>query len=152
MLESIDELDKSSIEFSLLYKPKDIVSGDFYWTKNTKSYTYIVVADFTGHGVPGAFMSFLGMSYLNQLFENNQELSTNQVLDQLREKIIQTFKGSEKNINDGMDISIIRINKDSNILQFSGANNSLWVFKNSVLSIIPADKLFIGNNIKKQSF
>ena len=128
--EVVDSLFKN---YFILYKPKDIVSGDFYWVKSfeykNKNYKVIVVADCTGHGVPGAFMSMLGASSLSDIFIQSDEINPASVLNKLRNKIVRSLqqKGKEKEAKDGMDMSVVIINKTDNILRFAGANQNLLI-------------------------
>lgn len=113
----------------ILNKPKDIVSGDFYWMAEVDKFIFIAVADCTGHGVPGAFMTILGSTLLNQIIIENNVLETEQILNDLCHKLYDTFYSvnHEQKVNDGMDISLIRICTESNELQFSGAKRNLLV-------------------------
>lgn len=118
-------------EHFILFRPKDIVSGDFYWIHTNDSFIYFAVADCTGHGVPGAFMSMLGIAFLNEIVSGNTSLSPNQILNLFRSKIIhelsqQSGTGSSK---DGMDISLIRVHKDSGLVEWSGANNPIYIVR-----------------------
>jgi serine phosphatase RsbU (regulator of sigma subunit)/tetratricopeptide (TPR) repeat protein len=119
-------------EHFVLYKPRDIVSGDFYWTLKKKSFVYIAVADCTGHGVPGAIMSMLGVSFLNEITNQNNYYQADQILNTLREYIIKALqqKGVTGEQKDGMDISFVILDTTTNMLQFSGANNPLYIVKN----------------------
>lgn len=112
----------------VLYRPKDVVSGDFFWFNKGKDHTIIVVADCTGHGVPGAFMSMLGVSLLNEIVVENNIIETNIILDELRKKVIKSLKQEEEDSqsDDGMDISIIRLDSNRNI-QFSGTSTPLLI-------------------------
>ncbi|MFH2142322.1 MAG: two-component regulator propeller domain-containing protein [Bacteroidota bacterium] len=118
-------------EHFILFKPKDIVSGDFFWLTKIDNFTIVTAADCTGHGVPGAFMSMLGVAFLNEIVKNKNVRTTGQVLDHLREHIIkslqQTGKSGEQ--KDGMDISLVAIDNKTNIMQFSGANNPLYLIR-----------------------
>jgi serine phosphatase RsbU (regulator of sigma subunit) len=120
-------------EYFISYKPREIVSGDFYWFAKKNNQTIIAAADCTGHGVPGAFMSVLGITYLNDIVSNSHSsLSANNILEQLRTKIVSTFKNenSNKNIEDGMDIAIYIIENNKKNIQFAGANNPIFIIKN----------------------
>ena len=117
-------------EHFLLFKPKDKVSGDFYWWTNINNHTIIAVADCTGHGVPGAFMSMLGISFLEEIINKENTLNPSKILNTLRTKIIKTLKqknDNSLNIKDGIDMAIISINHETNTLQYSGANNSIYL-------------------------
>ena len=161
-------MDKLLKNYFLLFKPRDIVSGDFYWLKKIeRGNTSIIItaaADCTGHGVPGAFMSMLGISLLNEIvlfYKNNlsdiDELHANVILNDLRDGIIaslhQTGKLNEP--QDGMDIALTIINQNENTLKFSGANNPLFYFKKIEENIefmeIKADKIPIGYFLGKKS-
>jgi len=116
----------------ILFEPKDIVSGDFYWAYTDKEITYWVVADCTGHGVPGAFMSMLGIGFLNEIIIENGITDTSEILNALRDKIIKALDNEDQDIKqrDGMDVSLCKWNKKTNQLDYSGANNSLWIIRN----------------------
>jgi len=116
-------------QYFVLYKPKDKVSGDFYWWSHVKNYTIIIAADCTGHGVPGAFMSMLGTSFLREIIEKEYITNTSLILKKLRKEIIRALKQKGKigEQTDGMDMAIVRIEHKTNIIQFSGANNPLYI-------------------------
>jgi tetratricopeptide (TPR) repeat protein len=141
-------------DYFILFKPKDIVSGDFYWCRETEEHIFIAAADCTGHGVPGAFMSLLGISFLNEVIESGKS-DTGEILDTTRNKIIKTMHGhsSEKEPRDGMDIGLCSIHKVNRTLQFSGAYISLLILKNGIenntsLIEIRGDKMPIGPHLK----
>lgn len=138
----------------ILYLPKDIVSGDFYWINENSNFTYIAVADCTGHGVPGAFMSMLGISFLNEITLNNKLISPADVLNQLREKVITNLgqKGKLGTSKDGMDISLIRVDNSSKDVEWAGANNPLWIFRKGEFIELKPDKQPIGYYIKPEPF
>ncbi|NOZ34787.1 MAG: SpoIIE family protein phosphatase [Chlorobi bacterium] len=117
----------------IFYKPKDIVSGDFYWFAQHYGKTVIVAGDCTGHGVPGAFMSVLGISSLNDIInETDKELKSGEILDILKDKVITSLKqDAEDAISvSGIDLSIIILNPKTNEIQFSGAKNPIFIVKN----------------------
>lgn len=119
-------------EHFVLYRPLDIVSGDFYWLFREKGRITFAVADCTGHGVSGAFMSLLGISFLNEIIRIKGIKKPNLILDELRSNIIDSLKqdlraGSRK---DGMDIALCVYDTDSRTLHFSGANNPCWIVRN----------------------
>ncbi len=121
-------------DFFFYYIPRDIVSGDFYWTYSNKNKFIVVAADCTGHGVPGAFMSMLGLSFLNQIVSENQNLHSNEILAQLRDMIIKSLKQNVDDIGgnqDGMDLSLIIYDKTTYELEYSGAYNSAYILSNS---------------------
>jgi serine phosphatase RsbU (regulator of sigma subunit) len=122
---------KISKDYFILFKPKDIVSGDFYWAYNTpNNRSVFALADCTGHGVPGGFMSMLGNSFLNEIVVENKIFKANEILNKLRSKIIHALeqKGQAEQ-KDGMDISLCVWNKIDNTLEFAGANNPLWLVR-----------------------
>ena len=133
-------------DYFILFKPRDIVSGDFYWIGEDDKHFFFTVADCTGHGVPGAFMSTMGISTLNEIIANNRDLQANTVLNLLREKtktaLHQTGKMGEA--NDGMDVAFCVLNKNRKILQFSGAFNSLLLFQGGERKEYKADRMPIG--------
>lgn len=126
-------LDAMPIKYFMLYKPKDIVSGDFFYIKKIQNRLYTAVADCTGHGVPGALMSMLSISALNEILSQNNSLSSGNVLNELRQRIIfalkQNIEGVES-VKDGLDISFAIFELDSDKAMFSGANNSLFIVDN----------------------
>jgi serine phosphatase RsbU (regulator of sigma subunit) len=126
----------------ILFQPKDIVSGDFYWARKINNGFMIMCADCTGHGVPGAFMSLLGISYLNEIVNNLNLQTPNLILNELRNHLIEGF--SLNNNNDGMDASLIYI-KD-NTLQLSAANNPVWIIRNKKNIVVEPNKFPIGKH------
>lgn len=137
---------KIAKENFILFKPKDIVSGDFYWAYNTPNNRSIfALADCTGHGVPGGFMSMLGNSFLNEIIVENKIFKADEILNKLRSKVIKALeqKGGTQQ-KDGMDISLCVWNKLDNTLEFAGANNPLWLLRGKELLEYKADKMPIG--------
>ena len=134
----------------ILFKPKDIVSGDFYWGYKTKSNKiFWVAADCTGHGVPGAFMTMIGMSLLNEIIIEKEIENTNEILDLLRDSVIKTLNknvdlNSDEKMRNGMDIAICCWDLNTNELSYSGANNPMYIFRNGELLEYKADKQPIG--------
>ncbi|HEX2974684.1 MAG TPA: SpoIIE family protein phosphatase [Bacteroidales bacterium] len=133
-------------EYFIIFKPRDIVSGDFYWIGENKGRVFLTVADCTGHGVPGAFMSTLGISALNEIVTNNQNLNANIVLNLLREKIKTSLHqtGKEGEAADGMDISLCAIDKHKKKIQYAGAFNPMYFSRNGELTEYKADRMPIG--------
>ena len=129
-------LNKYLSEHFVLFKPKDKVSGDFYWWSHIENYTIITAADSTGHGVPGAFMSMLGSSFLREIVQKEYITHTGVILRKLRKEIIKSLKqkGDIGEQKDGMDMAIITIDHKTNIVQFSGANNPLYIISNGTLT------------------
>ncbi|NPA67622.1 MAG: SpoIIE family protein phosphatase [Chlorobi bacterium] len=139
----------------VLFRPRDIVSGDFYWATQRDGKTVIVAADCTGHGVPGAFMSMLGMSFLNEIVNKEGILQANVILNRLRENVKKSLRqtGKENEAKDGMDIALCIIDKDEMKLQFAGAYNPLLLLRNGEITRIKADRMPIGIYLReKESF
>ena len=115
----------------ILYKPRDIVSGDFYWIKQVNQYIVMVAADCTGHGVPGAFMSMLGISYLTEIVQRREITQANQVLNELRKQIKYSLRqhGGRDEAKDGIDMALCVIDLKNSMMQYSGANNSLYLIR-----------------------
>lgn len=139
-------LGKKFKEYFILYKPRDLVSGDFYWMKNINNNIVVVTADCTGHGVPGAFMSMLGIAFLNEIVNDSNYRSPGIILAELREKVKKLLKqtGKEDENKDGIDMTLYTIDRDSNQLFFAGAQRSLFIVRsinNQALNIN-------GNNYK----
>ncbi|PLW99798.1 MAG: hypothetical protein C0594_16565 [Marinilabiliales bacterium] len=118
----------------ILFKPKDIVSGDFYWAGKIGDQVLLTAADCTGHGVPGAFMSMLGVAFLNEVVKDKNVTEAGQVLDNLRQHIIRSLQqtGKEGEQKDGMDMSFCAIDMKKNIAQWAGANNPLYIIRRKV--------------------
>ncbi len=154
VLPAANVLEKILPEHFVLFKPRDIVSGDFYWIKKINENIIIAVADSTGHGVPGAFMSMLGISFLNEIAQKKEIQQANQVLDELRNRVKTTLDqtGKDNEAEDGMDIALYAINTETNELQFSGANNPLLIFRNNELIELKADKQPISIFHKERPF
>jgi serine phosphatase RsbU (regulator of sigma subunit) len=130
----------------IMFKPRDIVSGDFYWIGEDEENIYFTVADCTGHGVPGAFMSTLGISTLDEILTNNTNLKANVVLNILREKIKTALHqtGKQGEAADGMDVAFCVLDKNRTKLEFSGAYNSLLIFQGGEQHEYHADRMPIG--------
>jgi serine phosphatase RsbU (regulator of sigma subunit) len=118
-------------EHLVLYKPKDIVSGDFYWISNIENKTVIAAADCTGHGVPGAFMSMLGTALLNEIVNKEYITHPGVILRHLRKEVINSLqqKGERGEQKDGMDIALCTLDIENMKLQFAGANNPLYLIR-----------------------
>lgn len=131
----------------VLFRPKDIVSGDFYWFERSGGYNLFSVADCTGHGVPGAMLSVVGHNILNKAVHDNKLVMPDQLLRNLSENISKMLrqKQNDKNIQDGMDIAICSYHESEKTLYYSGSFNSLYQVRNGKLTEIKSDKIFIGN-------
>ena len=119
----------------ILYIPKDIVSGDFYWFNRRGDKLIIVAGDCTGHGVPGALMSMLGISFLEEIVNRRGITESGQILNELRKEIQRALhqKGTCEEAKDGMDISLCVIDRTKNIIQYSGAYNNLYLIRDGEL-------------------
>jgi serine phosphatase RsbU (regulator of sigma subunit) len=137
------ELFSEKLDHFVLYKPRDIVSGDFYWVAEIESRIMIISADCTGHGVPGAFMSMLGVSFLNEIILKKGIVQPDQVINSLREEIIRALKQKESDseIKDGMDICVCLLDPEKRTLQFAGALCPLWILSKGELTEIKGDKM-----------
>jgi PAS domain S-box-containing protein len=140
------ELNQHFRECFIIYKPCNIVSGDFYWWRKKDNYLAIAVADCTGHGVPGAFMSLLGISFLDEILESDNTFSAASVLCRLRDKIKSSLRqtGKRDEPTDGMNIALCFINLENNMICFSGAYNSLICCNNKKISRFKGDRMPIG--------
>ena len=141
-------------EHFILFLPKDIVSGDFHWGFEKQGYWYFAAVDCTGHGVPGAVMSMLGISFLNDIVSTEQLLNPAEVLNRLRDKVINELRqtGETGGSKDGMDISLARLNLKTYELQWAGANNPLNLIQNEKRKELKADKQPIGYHPKNNPF
>ena len=136
----------------ILYKPKDIVAGDFYWLEEKGDVVLLASADCTGHGVPGAMVSVVCNNALNRTVREFNLFEPGLILNKVRDIVIETFNQSGEDVKDGMDIALISYNKKTNELQYSGANNSLFLVTNGELKILPADKQPIGKYALTKDF
>ena len=130
----------------VLYLPKDIVAGDFYWMETTEDHILFAAADCTGHGVPGAMVSVICNNGLNRSVREHQLYDPGSILDKTREIVIQEFEKSEEEVKDGMDISLCSLERKSGTLRWAGAYNPLWIVKGQSGELIElkADKQPIG--------
>ncbi|MCD4834506.1 MAG: tetratricopeptide repeat protein [Bacteroidales bacterium] len=133
-------------EYFIYMKPKNIVSGDFYWVSEKDDKIIIAVSDCTGHGVPGAFMSMLGIAFLNEIVNKSKTVQANSVLDQLRKDIIDSLhqEYGVKGSKDGMDMALCIIDRKTLKMQYAGAYNSVFVVREKEVHEIKADKMPIG--------
>jgi serine phosphatase RsbU (regulator of sigma subunit) len=156
MLPSQKDLAALPYECFVFYQPKDIVSGDFYWfnqaEQNDKKLLNVAIGDCTGHGVPGALMSILGMSSIQEIYAQDALYSPHQILDQLRKKITLNLKqtgvlGEQK---DGMDLGLIHYYPEDRKLEFAGAHFPVWIVRNQSLIEIKGDRMPIGIHYGKE--
>jgi serine phosphatase RsbU (regulator of sigma subunit) len=148
------ELFSDKLEHFVLYKPLAIVSGDFYWVASQGNLQIIISADCTGHGVPGAFMSMLGVTMLNEIVSGKHILMPDQIIENLRQGIIKSLNqvAEEDSIKDGMDIAVCVVDFDKNILWFAGANNPLYLVRGGELTHYRADKMPVAIHYKMGPF
>lgn len=144
-------------DYFVLYRPKDIVSGDFYWVTRKEDLLIVAAADCTGHGVPGAFMSMLGVAYLNEIVnkiainKHISALNADEILNQLREMVISSLHqtGDPNEPKDGMDISLCIIDFEHKKLQYAGANNPLYIIRKGEIILLEADKMPVSFHQKR---
>ncbi len=148
------ELFSDKLEHFVLYKPLAIVSGDFYWVSAQANPQVIISADCTGHGVPGAFMSMLGVTLLNEIVNGKHIIMPDQIIENLRQGIIKSLKqvAEEDSIKDGMDIAVCVVDFDKNILWYAGANNPLYLVRNGELTHYRADRMPVAIHYKMEPF
>jgi serine phosphatase RsbU (regulator of sigma subunit) len=143
-------------ESFVLYKPKDIVSGDFYWIDKKKDWCYFAAVDCTGHGVPGAFMSIVGYNLLKDILKNTDSTQPSIIMDKMNDGVANTLHTnttSGKQTKDGMDMTLCALNYNTLELQFSGAYNPLYIIRGNELIQYKADKFPVGMFIgEKQNF
>ncbi len=150
ILPVINSINKEIFNSFVFYKPKDIVSGDFYWFSKHEDEIFIAAIDCTGHGVPGAFMSMIGNTLLNEIVNERRIYNPAEVLTQLNEKVVFTLnqgKDQEGFSEDGMDITFCSYNKKDNQIKIALANHTACIFKNGERKIIEGDIFSIGGNI-----
>lgn len=137
-------------ESFILFLPKDVVSGDFYWYTRKNGKKLVAAVDCTGHGVPGALMSMLGNAFLNEIVNEKNILQPSEILSELRNKVKHSLKqtGEIGEARDGMDMALLCFNEDNTRVEYAGAHNPLWIFKaagdNFVLQEYAADKRPVG--------
>ena len=163
LLASDSLLNKNLGEHFVLFKPKDIVSGDFYWATEKEGRFYLAVCDSTGHGVPGAFMSLLNISFLNEAINQEDIIYPNKIFNHVRQRLIQNI--SSEGAKDGMDGILVCFNKAKNEIYYAGANNAPMLMTNPPLSPfekgesaagglieLPTDSMPVGSGDKPDSF
>lgn len=144
IIPSDDKLVELFNNIFVLYRPKDIVAGDFYWVEKKNGRTFIAAVDCTGHGVPGAMVSVVGFNGLNYAVNELNLTSPSDILEALNQFVEKTFGKGKEDINDGMDIAICSIDFSMNIIEFAGANNPAWFINNKTLQNIPCNKQPVG--------
>jgi serine phosphatase RsbU (regulator of sigma subunit) len=148
------ELFSDKLEHFVLYKPLAIVSGDFYWVTSKDNLQIIIAADCTGHGVPGAFMSMLGVTLLNEIVNGKHISMPDQIIENLRQGVIKSLNqvAEEESIKDGMDIAVCVVDFGKNILYYAGANNPLYLIRDKELVHYRADKMPVAIHYKMTPF
>ncbi len=142
-------------EFFIYHQPRDIVSGDFYYCSRKEDFIVVAAGDCTGHGVPGALMSIMGISFLNEILSIRGPIRSSRILNLLRERVMKALhqRGYELENKDAIDMSLCVFHPRSGELQYSGANNSLYHIRNKVLTEIKADKMPVGiDAVEENSF
>ncbi len=130
----------------VFYRPQHIVSGDFFWIDKKDETVLLALGDCTGHGVPGAFMSMLGISLLNEISSKFTDHSTNEIVDELRDQVIASLgqTGNTGEAQDGMDLGMIAINLKTREIQFTGAQHNLYIFRKGELEVVKGDRMPVG--------
>lgn len=130
----------------VLFRPKDVVSGDFYWFLEKDNKLIMICADCTGHGVPGAFMSMIGPDRLNNIVSENRITSTGAILSELNRAIKKSLKqdGQKNSTRDGMDAAVCTIDLDTKTMMYAGAYRPLWIVKDGELTEIKATKVAVA--------
>lgn len=142
-------------DYFLLFKPRDIVSGDFYYCTKKEELIIIAAGDCTGHGVPGALLSIMGVSFLNEILSARGPCKPATILNSLRERVMNALhqRGEDLENKDAMDMALLVYNTDTQTLLYAGANNPLYHIRKKVLTEIKADKMPVGiNAIEEESF
>ncbi|HEX2920080.1 MAG TPA: SpoIIE family protein phosphatase [Bacteroidales bacterium] len=156
ILPSFLHINKYLKDYFILYMPKDIVSGDFYWMHETGGHVMIAAVDCTGHGVPGAFMSIVGFNQLNHAVNVKNARKAGEILDALNEGVITTLNENkaESSIKDGMDMALCVFDIENGVAQFAGANNPLILVRNNEIFKYKGDRFPIGvfEGVKQQKF
>ncbi len=149
----VDVLKDILPNYFILNKPRDIVSGDFYWVGKKDNHLIIAVADCTGHGVPGAFMSMLGIAFLNEIVNKSRIHNAAEILNRLKKQVIFSLHqtGSETEAKDGMDIAVCLIDLNKKIISFAGANNPLYLIRNNELIEVKGDKMPVGIRVRAKN-
>jgi serine phosphatase RsbU (regulator of sigma subunit)/ligand-binding sensor domain-containing protein len=150
ILPPISTLDSIVSDYFIINMPKEIVSGDFHWTTIANNKLIIVAADCTGHGVPGAFLSMLGVAFLNEIVNKLDDLKASIILENLRTRIAKSLnQGNLKKRTDGIDLSLAIVDYGRMELQFSGANNPIYIIRNGKLTEIKGNRNTAGMQILK---
>lgn len=158
MFPSLQLFQSNFSEYFIIFHPKDIISGDFYWARefsyHNDDFLAIVVADCTGHGIPGALVSMLGMSLLNEITRRSDITKPSDVLEILRKEIKESFKqtNSLNEQTEGIDMVFCSLNKKTKVLEYSGANNPIYIVRDGILIVLEPTMNPVGSYIKEISF
>ena len=154
VLPGIEILSENTADSFVLYKPRDIVSGDFYWIGKSNSHLIVTAADCTGHGVPGAFMSMLGISFMNKIIKEQKIELPDQILGQMRNNVITSLKQGnyEGTTKDGMDMALCAINLETLELIFAGAYNPAILVSGDEVTEIKANRMPVGLHMVMDDF
>jgi serine phosphatase RsbU (regulator of sigma subunit) len=144
ILPSEERLNEMFKEYFVFYRPKDIVSGDFYWARKKQGVCIFSAIDCTGHGVPGALVSIVGNNGLLRCVNEFKLIEPNEILDKLREVVVSSFKATGQEVKDGMDMALCTIDHENMILKFAGANNECVIIRNGEIIELKPDKQPIG--------
>lgn len=151
MLPADSQMKHALKDHFLIYWPKDIVSGDFYWLSEKADKVFVTAVDCTGHGVPGAFMSMIGHSLLNEIVNENEVYKPSEVLDRMKLGVVNSLnkEGHEESTNDGMDMCFVSLDLKNKKLEFAGANNPLFIVRKGEIIIFKGDKQPVGAFVKE---
>ncbi|WP_338762980.1 7TM diverse intracellular signaling domain-containing protein [Bernardetia sp. ABR2-2B] len=153
ILPNIDKIQSTFSDFFVFFRPRDVVSGDFYWYLPLENDRHLIGAfDCTGHGVPGAFMSLISYQILNETVLVKNKTMPNEILDELRKEIYFSLKQNETKNKDGLDACLILIDKPNEMLYFSGAKNPLYYVKDNSFETIKGDNIYIGGSYGENKF
>ncbi len=154
LIPTTEQINSCLSDYFIFWQPRDIVSGDFYWIEKIENQIIIVAADCTGHGVPGAFMSALGISFLNEIVNRHKTLTANQILEEMRILVKTSLQqtGSTDEAKDGMDMALCILNLEAGKLYFAGANNPMYQYKNEEINEFDGLRNPIGIYMKEKSF
>lgn len=133
----------------LIFEPKDIVSGDFYWAFESGEHVFLACSDCTGHGVPGAFMTMIGINHLNSIIRENHEEDTALILTKLHERVISSLKHNSNQIHDGMDITICKINMTKRTVEYTSAMSKVFHHTGKKLITCKSSRCSIGDSRRK---
>jgi serine phosphatase RsbU (regulator of sigma subunit) len=149
LLANKEFMNKNMKDNFVFYKPKDIVSGDFYWATQHQNFFYIAVCDSTGHGVPGAFMSLLNIGFLNEAIKEKNIERPNEILNHVRKRLIESIG---TNGQDGMDAILVCFDKINKTITYAAANNQPILVRGNELILLPKDKMPVGKGENTKSF